>query len=170
MYVMLDEFHERAHQGLSAGTISATLQEQLENEVSDAVVNIAGAPPIEGLGTAGGFKIVIEDRGENGLSALQQVSQQIVDEGRQTPGLDKLFTSFRADTTWLLLDIDRDEAQSMGVSMADVFNMLQVNLGTLYINDFNRFGRTCKPMLITACRGTTCRGSTCVALATEWCH
>src|SRR4029077_3943324 len=71
-----------------------------------------------------------------------QTSQQIVDEGSKTPGLDKLFTSFRADTTWLFLDIDRDAAETMGVSMAGVFNMVQVNLGTLYINDFNRFGRT----------------------------
>jgi len=142
MYVMLDDFHERAEHAQSASAISASLQEQLEAEVSDAVVNIAGAPPIDGLGTAGGFKIVIEDRGDNGLAALQRTSQQIVDEGRNTSGLDKLFTSFRADTTWLFLDIDRDAAEAMGISMADVFNMLQVNLGTLYINDFNRFGRT----------------------------
>jgi multidrug efflux pump subunit AcrB len=142
MYVMLDEFHERAQHGLSANKIAAALEEQLEAEMKDAVVNIAGAPPIDGLGTAGGFKIVIEDRGDNGLAALQSATQQIVDEGRKTEGLDKLFSSFRADTTWLFLDIDRDAAESMGISMADVFNMLQVNLGTLYINDFNRFGRT----------------------------
>src|SRR4029453_11183856 len=66
-----------------------------------------------GRGPPGGFKIVIEDRGNNGLAALQRTSQQIVDEGKKTPGLDKLFTSFRADTTWLFLDIDRDAADSM---------------------------------------------------------
>lgn len=142
MYVMLDEFHERARHGLSAGVIVGKLQEQAEAEINNAVINVVGAPPIDGLGTAGGFKIVIEDRGDEGLAALQKTSQQIVDEGSKTPGLDKLFTSFRADTTWLYLDIDRDAAETMGVSMADVFNMLQVNLGTLYINDFNRFGRT----------------------------
>jgi multidrug efflux pump len=142
LYVMLDEFHQRAKQGLSADAVAGTLEQQLESEVKDAAINIVGAPPIDGLGTAGGFKIVIEDRGDNGLAALQKASQQIVDEGEKTPGLNKLFTSFRSDTTWLFLDIDRDAAESMGVSMADVFNMLQVNLGTLYINDFNRFGRT----------------------------
>jgi multidrug efflux pump len=142
MYVMLDEFHQRAKDGLSAGVIANKLQEQAESEVNDAIVNVVGAPPIDGLGTAGGFKIVIEDRGDEGLAALQKTSQQIVDEGSKTPGLDKLFTSFRADTTWLYLDIDRDAAEQMGIAMADVFNMLQVNLGTLYINDFNRFGRT----------------------------
>ena len=142
MYVMLDDFHHRSAPGRSASAIADALEQHLESDVKDAVVNIVGAPPIDGLGTAGGIKIVIEDRDASGLAALQKTSQQIVEEGRKTPGLDKLFTSFRADTTWLFLDIDRDAAESMGVSMADVFNMLQVNLGTLYINDFNRFGRT----------------------------
>jgi len=142
MYVMLDDFHHRTQHNLSANAVADVLEQELNAEVKDAAVNIVGAPPIDGLGTAGGVKIVIEDRGDNGLAALQKTSQQIVEEGRKTPGLDKLFTSFRADTTWLFLDIDRDAAESMGVSMADVFNMLQVNLGTLYINDFNRFGRT----------------------------
>jgi len=142
MYVMLDDFHHRAQHNLSADAVANALEQELNADVKDAAVNIVGAPPIDGLGTAGGVKIVIEDRGDNGLAALQKTSQQIVEEGRKTPGLDKLFTSFRADTTWLFLDIDRDAAESMGVSMADVFNMLQVNLGTLYINDFNRFGRT----------------------------
>ncbi|WP_425613510.1 efflux RND transporter permease subunit [Anatilimnocola sp. NA78] len=142
IYVMLEDFHHRVGHNQSANDIAAQLQNLYARRENDAVVNVVGAPPIDGLGTAGGFKIVIEDRGGNGLAALQNASQQIVDEGSRTPGLDKLFTSFRADTTWQYLDIDRDAAETMGVSMASVFNMLQMNLGTLYINDFNRFGRT----------------------------
>ena len=87
-------------------------------------------------------KIVIEDRGDNSLAALQEVGQNTVDEANATPGLAGVFTSFRADTPWLYLDIDRTEAKSMGVSMAEVFNTLQVYFGSLYVNDFNRFGRT----------------------------
>jgi hydrophobe/amphiphile efflux-1 (HAE1) family protein len=142
MYVMLDEFHHRALEGHSADWIAGQLDTQFQDEVQTAAVNVFGAPPVEGLGTAGGFKIVIEDRGDVGMSALEEVSQKIVDEGAKTPGLQSLFTSFRANTTWLKLDIDRRAAKTMGVQIAEVFNVLQVYFGSLYVNDFNRFGRT----------------------------
>ncbi|MBI1347170.1 multidrug efflux RND transporter permease subunit [bacterium] len=141
-YLMLDDFHHRAHEGLSADAISAKVKTTLDHEIPEALVNVLGAPPIDGLGTAGGFKIVIEDRGDNGMNALQQVSQSIVDEGVRTPGLTSLFTSFRADTPWLFLDVDRLAAKSMGVSIGELFNTLQTYFGSLYVNDFNRFGRT----------------------------
>src|SRR5207253_10962764 len=103
---------------------------------------VFGAPPLEGLGTAGGFKIVIEDRGDSGLGTLQKVTDEIVATGRKEPGLRDLFTSFRAKTPWLYLNIDRTQAKTKGVSMGELFNVLQVYLGSLYVNDFNRFGRT----------------------------
>ena len=142
MYVMLDEFHERAEHGRTADSIAAELREIFEREVTDGEINILGAPPIDGLGTAGGFKIVIEDRADTGLPALEGVSSEIVRTGNETPGLRDLFTSVRANTTWLFLDIDRAAVKAMDVSMGDVFNTLQVNFGSLYVNDFNRFGRT----------------------------
>jgi multidrug efflux pump subunit AcrB len=142
MYVMLDEFHTRADEGRSADVIAAELKELFEREVSDGEINILGAPPIDGLGTAGGFKIVVEDRGDLGLSALESTSREIVNQGNGTPELRDLFTSVRANTTWLYLDIDRAAVKAMDISMTDVFNTLQVNFGSLYVNDFNRFGRT----------------------------
>jgi multidrug efflux pump len=142
MYVMLDEFHERAKQGLTADAIAKRMRGEFDREIRDADVNILGAPPIDGLGTAGGFKIVIEDRSGQGLDALEEASRRVVEEGGESPALQGLFTNFRANTTWLLIDIDRDAVQSLGVSMADMFHALQVNLGSLYVNDFNRFGRT----------------------------
>ncbi len=142
MYVMLDEFHHRAHDGNTGDFIASELQSKFQDEVMDGVVNVFGAPPVEGLGTAGGFKIIIEDRGDNGLAALQDVSQKIVADGDKTPGLEGLFTSFRANTTWLYLDIDRRAAKTMGVQIDEVFSVLQVYFGSMYINDFNRFGRT----------------------------
>lgn len=141
-YLMLDDFHHRAHDGLSADVIGARVKQTLDAEIPEAVVNVLGAPPVDGLGTAGGFKLVIEDRGDNGLAALQQASQSMVEAGAQTPGLTSLFTSFRADTPWLFLDVDRDAAKTMGVNIAELFNTLQTNFGSLYVNDFNRFGRT----------------------------
>jgi multidrug efflux pump subunit AcrB len=142
IYVMLDEAHHRAVEGHTGDWIAGELEQVFQEKVQDGAVNVFGAPPIEGLGTAGGFKIVIEDRGDMGMASLQDVSQKIVDEGAKTPGLQGLFTSFRANTTWLFLDIDRRAAKTMGVQIDEIFNVLQVYFGSLYINDFNRFGRT----------------------------
>lgn len=140
IYLMLDEFHHRTN--LPAEKIGAGIKEQLEREIPDAMIHIFGAPPVDGLGTAGGFKMVIEDRGDNGSRSLQTVSQQIVDDGSAVSGLTGLFSSFRADTPWLLIDIDRKAAKTKGVSLSSLFEALQVGFGSLYVNDFNRFGRT----------------------------
>jgi multidrug efflux pump len=142
MYVMLDDFHEREKPELRGEAISERLQEELQREIIAGLVNVFSAPPVEGLGTAGGFKIVIEDRGDTGLDSIQQNAELVVAEGTHTEGLQGLFTSFRANTPWLFLNIDRDKVNAMGVSMDEVFNTLQVYLGSLYVNDFNRFGRT----------------------------
>ena len=144
MYVMLDDFHDRLAPGLIGRrhrrhAASASLQD----EIAEGVVNVLGAPPLEGLGTAGGFKIMIEDRGNSGLEIAANGGRR--HRGRrpkQHRELRDLFTSFRANTPWLYLDIDRTAAKMMGVSMAEVFNTLQVYLGSLYVNDFNLFGRT----------------------------
>jgi multidrug efflux pump len=142
MYVMLDDFHHRSKPELHGEAISEKLQAELQHEIIDGLVNVFGAPPVEGLGTAGGFKVIIEDRGDSGLDAIQQNAEKVVSEGTHTEGLQGLFTSFRANTPWLYLNIDRDKVNAMGVSMDEVFNTLQVYLGSLYVNDFNRFGRT----------------------------
>ncbi len=142
MYVMLEDFHHREEGHLSADAIALRLKNSLRNEILDGEINVLGAPPIEGLGTAGGFKIVIEDRGDNGLKSLEAIARGVVDDSAERPELQDVFTSIRADTPWYFLHVDRDAAKSMGLSMVDVFNALQVNFGSLYVNDFNRFGRT----------------------------
>jgi multidrug efflux pump len=145
IYVMLDDFHARTDRGLTADAIAAKLQHEFEAHLVEAKVNVFGAPPVEGLGTAGGFKIVIEDRegrGDLGLKELQAVGDEVVAEGNKGPQLTGLFASFRADTPWYYLDVDRRAAKTMGVSIADVFGTLQADFGSYYVNDFNRFGRT----------------------------
>jgi multidrug efflux pump len=144
MFVMLDEFEKRLGPGLSGEAIAARLQGELQDSVREGLVQVFGAPPVEGLGTAGGFKIVVEDRGDSGPDALQAAADRVVDKGRTDPQLEGLYTSFRARTPWLYLKIDRTEAKKMGVSIAEIFNTLQVDVGSLYVNDFNRFGRTWK--------------------------
>ncbi len=166
MYLMLDDFHERSDAELSGPKIAASLQITLQNAIGEGVVNVFEPPPVDGLGTAGGFKIMIEDRGDVGFAALQTTVDNIVAAGNdQEPELARrasegfsddpsfarrtnsvrvqgLFTSFRANTPWLHLDIDRQQAKAMGVPMTEIFSTLQVYLGSLYVNDFNRFGRT----------------------------
>jgi multidrug efflux pump subunit AcrB len=142
MYVMLDEFHRRAEHGLSADVIGARLEKELRDAVPEGQVNLFGAPPVEGLGTAGGFKLIVEDRGDNGPKELQEVSEQVREQARKGGGLEGLFTSFRANTPWIYLDIDRTKAKMKGVSVGDVFDTLQQQVGSYYVNDFNRFNRT----------------------------
>jgi len=147
MYVMLDEFRHRARAGLSGPVLAAQLQGRLQEEVRGGLVNVFEAPPVDGLGTAGGFKMVVEDHGDLGNDKIESIANEIVANSQKPESgyptfLRGLFTSFRANTPWLYLDIDRDKAKLEGVSIAELFNTLQVYLGSLYINDFNRFGRT----------------------------
>jgi multidrug efflux pump len=141
MYVMLKPFNERTGPGLSADAIAVALRQRCQEEVRGAIVSTFGAPPIDGLGTTGGLKLIIEDRGNLGPGELQRVSDQIVARGNQTPGLEGLFNSSRASTPWLYLDIDRTKCMALGIPVSNVFSVLQVYLGSYYINNFNEFGR-----------------------------
>ncbi len=141
MYIMLKEFSERRGPGLTADAIAEDLQTRCK-AVRGAIVSIFGAPPIDGLGTTGGFKLIIEDRGNLGLDYLQRISDQIVERGNRTEGLQGLFNSSRANTPWLYLDIDRTKCMALGVPVSELFNTLQVYLGSYYVNNYNQFGRT----------------------------
>src|SRR5262249_51205494 len=120
----------------------AELQERCQKEVRGGIVTTFGGPPVEGLGTTGGFKLIVEDRGGLGPGELQRVTEQVVNRGNRTPGLQGLFSGARASTPWLYLDIDRTKCMALGVQVSDVFNTLQVYLGSYYVNNFNNFGRT----------------------------
>ena len=142
LYLMLDEFDERTTPDLSGEAIARNLQERYQKEVPAASINIFGAPPVEGLGTAGGFKIVVQDVGDSGSALLQKTAEKVVTAGEANPLLEGLFTSFRADTPWLELIVDRTQAKDRGVSIDDLRTTLESTIGPYYINDFNRFGRT----------------------------
>ena len=142
LYVMLDEFGDRRGPELSADGIAASLRKSCQAEIRDGLISIFGAPPIDGLGTTGGFKIMVEDRGHLGLGQLQKVCDQIVDQANRTPGLQGVVHSSRANTPWLYLDIDRAKCMTLGLSFEDVVNNLQIQLGSYYVNNFNEFGRS----------------------------
>ena len=141
LYILLEPFEKRRGPNLSADAIAAAIRERCK-EVRAATVSAFGAPPIDGLGTTGGFKLVIEDRGNLGHDYLQKVSDAIVERGNRTPGLQGLFNSSRANTPWLYLHIDRTKCMALGVPVSELFSTLQVYLGSYYVNNFNEFGRT----------------------------
>jgi multidrug efflux pump subunit AcrB len=142
MYVILEEFDRRDAAGLTADAVAARLRERCQEEVRDGLVTAFGGPPIEGLGTTGGFKLIVEDRGNLGMGELQRVTEQVIDRGIRTRGLRGLFSGSRASTPWLYLDIDRTKCAALGLPVSEVFNTLQVYLGSYYVNNFNNFGRT----------------------------
>jgi multidrug efflux pump len=142
MYVVFDEFHHRKGADLYSDSILAKFRKLCNAEIPEAVVAAFGAPPVDGLGTAGGFKYYVEDRGGSGLEILQQQTDNLVVKGNQTPGLVGLFSSFRSNTPQLYADVDRTKCKTLGLALNDVFMTLQVFLGGYYVNDFNKFGRT----------------------------
>jgi multidrug efflux pump subunit AcrB len=148
---MLDDFHHRHDSSLSADAIAARLQKELSDEIGEGLVAVFGAPPVEGLGTVGGFKLVIEDRGDNGSDVLQSTADTIVSKGNDSSKLQGLFTSYRADTPWLELQIDRTKAMMAGVNMQAIINTLQYQFGSYYVNDLNLFGRTWEVVMQNDC-------------------
>ncbi len=142
MFVILKPFHDRHGEESGAEAIALKLRKQLFMEIEDAQIAVFGAPPVDGIGNAGGFKLMVEDLGQNTLDTLQDQADNLVDKGNATPGLVGLFAMFRAATPQLYVDIDRTKCKAMDVALSDVFNTLQANLGSYYVNDFNEFGRT----------------------------
>ena len=142
MFLILKNFSERRSPQMKSDAIIATLKKRYAAEVPEAIVQIAPPPAVSGLGRAGGFKLMVEDRGENGLAALQAQTDNLVKQGNQAGGLSGLFTVYKADSPQLFVDVNRDACLSQGVNLGDVFATLQAYLGSRYVNDFNRFGRT----------------------------
>jgi multidrug efflux pump len=141
-YVILDPFPERKEHDRYDAVIAEKLREQCAREIPDAVITVFRAPPIQGLGTAGGFKLELQQRGFVDLQGLQSDVDSLVHSGNQDPRLVGLFTIYRADTPQVYLDIDRTKCESLGVDVQDAFNTLQVYMGGYFVNLFNKFGRT----------------------------
>ncbi|HMC63822.1 MAG TPA: efflux RND transporter permease subunit, partial [Gemmataceae bacterium] len=142
IFIILKPFHERRDSALTGEAISGRLRGRLQREVPEARVLVFGAPAVRGLGNAGGFKLMVEATGDVNFDALQARADNLAAQGNQQPGLVGLFNGFRARTPQLYVDIDRTKAKTMGVALTDVFDALQAYLGSFYVNDFNRFGRT----------------------------
>jgi len=141
-FVTFKDFHERHGAAGSGDAIMGALRKRFKAEIPGALVSVFPPPAVDGLGSAGGFKLMIEDLGAAGYRQLQEQTDAVVRKGNQTPGLVGLFNSFRASTPQLFVNVDREKAKALGVPLTDVFTTLQAYLGSLYVNDFNLLGRT----------------------------
>jgi hydrophobe/amphiphile efflux-1 (HAE1) family protein len=142
VFVVLKPFEERAKDPkLSAQAIQAALLAKFST-IQDALVLVVAPPPVRGIGNAGGFRMMVQDRASNGPAALQAAVGAMMAKANQTPGLNQVFSLFENSTPQLYLDIDRVKAQMLNVNVSDVFTALQTYLGSFYVNDFNLLGRT----------------------------
>ena len=141
VFVTLDEFAERKAPGLSAGAIAGQLNGRFST-IDEAFVAIFPPPPILGLGSTGGFKLQIEDRASLGFDALFANLQKVMNAAYQDPALTGVFSSFRIQVPQMDIEVDREQALLQGIPLDQVFETLQIYLGSAYVNDFNLFGKT----------------------------
>ncbi|WP_416356223.1 efflux RND transporter permease subunit [Aureimonas phyllosphaerae] len=141
VFLTLAPFEDRKTPELSAGAIAQSLNGQFAG-IEEAFTAIFPPPPVQGLGTIGGFKLQIEDRSGQGYKALDDVVKGFLAKAYQAPELTGMFTGYGIDVPQLFADVDRARARQLNVPITEIFNTLQIYLGSLYVNDFNEFGRT----------------------------
>ena len=140
-FFSLKPFDERKGREQSAEAIAAEINKRM-GAVEDAFVMVLPPPPVNGLGTTGGFKMMLEDRGNLGYDALYKATQAMQAKAWADPRLQGVFSSYQINVPQLFADVDRVKAKQLGVPLQTIYQTLQVNLGSLYVNDFNQFGRT----------------------------
>ncbi|WP_331373091.1 efflux RND transporter permease subunit [Sinorhizobium chiapasense] len=141
VFVSLKPFEERTTPELSGGAIAMQLNQEF-GAIQDAFIAMFPPPPVQGLGTTGGFKLQIEDRNGLGYRTLDDAAKAFLAKAMATPELAGLYSSYQINVPQLYADLDRVKARQLGVAVTDVFETLQIYLGSLYVNDFNAFGRT----------------------------
>ncbi len=140
-FITLNPFDQRTTPDLSGPAIAKKIFGKVA-AIQEGFVAVFPPPPVQGIGNAGGFKMMIQDRGNEGYAALQAAAGKVAAAANGTPGLADVLSTFRAEVPQLYVNVDRVKALSMGVPLGNVFDTLQTYLGSLYVNDFNRFGRT----------------------------
>jgi HAE1 family hydrophobic/amphiphilic exporter-1 len=141
VYIIMDAWEERSDPSLSQKAILANLQRQFFG-IQDAIVYGFPPPAISGLGVSGGFQMQLQDKSGAGLQGLQQMVGEMIADGNGQSQLTNLNTTFRADVPQLFAEVDRTKAKALGIPLDSVFGTLQAYLGSAYVNDFNKFGRT----------------------------
>jgi len=140
VFVGLKPFEERRSKELSGNAIAMSLNKKFGG-IKEAFTAVFPPPPVQGLGTLGGFKLQIEDHGAVGYAELDAAAQAFMKAAKKEPALGPMFSSYQINVPQLDVDLDRVKAKQLGIPITDVFDTMQIYLGSLYVNDFNRFGR-----------------------------
>ena len=141
IFVTLKPFDQRKKKDQSGGAVAGQLNQAFAG-IQDAFIVMFPPPPVAGLGTTGGFKLQLEDRASLGYDQMDAAVKAFMGKARQSPELAGMFTSWQVNVPQLYADIDRTKARQLGVPVTDIFDTMQIYLGSLYANDFNKFGRT----------------------------
>jgi multidrug efflux pump len=141
-FIILEPFADREAHDKYDEVIANKIRQLVNEEIDEAVVTVFRAPPIQGLGNSGGYKFQVEQRGFVNFVELQRSTDELVREANKDPRLVGVFSTYRAMTPQYFLDIDRTKCESLKVDVSEVFNTLQAYMGGLYVNLFNKFGRT----------------------------
>src|SRR5450830_1878956 len=141
VFYTLKPFDQRTGKGLDGGSIAAEINKRLGG-IQDAFIMVVPPPPVNGLGTTGGFKLMLEDRGNVGYDEMYKALQAVQGKAWTDKALAGVYSSFQINVPQLFADVDRTKAKQLGVPLTTIYQTLQINLGSLYVNDFNQFGRT----------------------------
>lgn len=143
VFPVLDTFENREKKGITLEVIMQKMREEMAT-IKDAFVVVIAPPAVRGIGNAGGFRMMVQDRGGRGLRVLQDAAQALVGAANSTdnPAVTSAFTFFDTNTPQIYLDIDREKAERLNVPVSRVFDALEVYLGSVFVNEFNYLGRT----------------------------
>ncbi len=140
MFAVLEPFETRLEKGLTAAAITQDAQMRL-GAIQEAFAIVIQPPSVPGLGIGGGFKMQIQDRGNVGLAALQDASHAVIGRASQEPGLVGVFSTFSISSPQVFVDVDRDKARMLDVPVGNIFQAMQILIGSAYANDFSSYGR-----------------------------
>ncbi len=141
IFPVLEDFEEREDKGLSYHNILQEMQQRM-SAIEEAFIIVIPPPPVRGIGNAGGFRMMIQDRRGRGLQTLEGATWALAGAANEAPETTSVFTFFETGTPQLYLDIDREKAQRLGVPISNIFEALEIYLGSAFVNDFNYLGRT----------------------------
>ncbi|RYZ60786.1 MAG: efflux RND transporter permease subunit, partial [Proteobacteria bacterium] len=146
VFFALKPFKDRADPASSANAMAMRLNQKMGG-IQEAFIGVFPPPPIQGLGSMGGFKLNVQDRGNGGSQALYEAVQQVIAKAATNPALAGVYSTYQVNVPQIRVDVDRVKVKQQGVELTDVFQTLQASMGSAYVNDFNRFGRTYRVMV-----------------------
>jgi multidrug efflux pump len=146
VFFPLAPFSERRDSSLSANAVAASLNRKLAG-IQEAYIGVFPPPPVQGLGSLGGFKLNVEDRGSQGSEALYHAVQDVLAKAAKNPALAGVYSTYQVNVPQIRVEVDRVKVKQQDVQLTDVFQTLQAYMGSAYVNDFNRFGRTYRVMI-----------------------